>query len=143
MPYEFVEDVATADIAFRARGADLNELFAAAADATMNVMIADLDTIERRVERSVLDSADAEDLLLVEFLQEVIYFKDAQRLLLRPEAVRVQRLGERLQVSAKLTGEPLDPKKHEQQVDVKAVTYHRLEVKRTDQGWEAFVILDI
>jgi len=143
MPYEFVEDVATADIAFRARGADLNELFAAAADATMNVMIADLDTIERRVQRMVLDSADAEDLLLVEFLQEVIYFKDAQRLLLRPEAVSVQRLGERVRVSARLTGEPLDPKKHEQQVDVKAVTYHRLEVKQTDRGWEAFVILDI
>lgn len=143
MPYEFVEDVATADIAFRARGGDLNELFAAAADATMNVMIADLDTIERRVARSVLDSADAEDLLLVEFLQEVIYFKDAERLLLRPSAVNVQRTGGRLQVSATLTGEPLDPEKHEQQVDVKAVTYHRLEVKRTDQGWEAFVILDI
>jgi len=143
MPYEFVEDVATADIAFRARGADLNELFTAAADATMNVMIADLDTIERRVQRMVLDSADAEDLLLVEFLQEVIYFKDAQRLLLRPEAVSVQRLGERVRVSARLTGEPLDPKKHEQQVDVKAVTYHRLEVKQTDRGWEAFVILDI
>ena len=143
MPYEFVEDVATADIAFRARGADLNELFAAAADATMNVMIADLDTIERRVQRMVLDSADVEDLLLVEFLQEVIYFKDAQRLLLRPEAVSVQRLGERVRVSARLTGEPLDPKKHEQQVDVKAVTYHRLEVKQTDRGWEAFVILDI
>jgi len=91
----------------------------------------------------VLDSADAEDLLLVEFLQEVIYFKDAQRLLLRPEAVSVQRLGERVRVSARLTGEPLDPKKHEQQVDVKAVTYHRLEVKQTDRGWEAFVILDI
>ena len=143
MPYEFVEDVATADIAFRARGRDLNELFAAAADATMNVMIADLDTIDRRVTKSVTDEAEAEDLLLVEFLQEFIYFKDAQQLLLRPVSVSVERRQARLRVAATLAGERLDPARHEQRVDVKAVTYHRLEVKQTDRGWEAFVILDI
>ncbi|MBI4003565.1 MAG: archease [Candidatus Omnitrophica bacterium] len=143
MPYEFVEDVATADIAFRAWGRDLKELFTAAGDATMNVMVEDLATIEPRVTKSVTDEADAEDLLLVEFLQELIYYKDAQRLLLRPTSVRVQHSGRRFRVSAALAGEPLDPKKHEQRTDVKAVTYHRLEVKPTDRGWEAFVILDI
>jgi len=143
MPYEFLEDVATADIAFRAQGHDLNELFTAAADATMNVMVEDLETIERRVTKSVTDEAEAEDLLLVEFLQELIYFKDAERLLLRPVSVSVERGDTRLRVSATLAGERLDPARHEQRADVKAVTYHRLEVKRTAQGWEAFVILDI
>jgi SHS2 domain-containing protein len=143
MPYEFIEDVATADIAFRAQGRDLNELFTAAADATMNVMIEDLDTIERRVTKSVADEAEAEDLLLVEFLQELIYYKDAEQLLLRPVSVNVERSTGRLQVSATLAGERLDPARHEQRADVKAVTYHRLEVKQTERGWDAFVILDI
>jgi len=143
MSYEFIEDVATADIAFRAQGRDLNELFAAAADATMNVMIEQLNTIEPRVTKSVTDEAGAEVLLLVEFLQEFIYFKDAEQLLLRPVSVSVERGQARLRVSATLAGERLDPARHEQRADVKAVTYHRLEVKPTDRGWEAFVILDI
>ena len=45
MPYRYLEDIATADVAFEARGKDLAELFMAAAEATMNVMVADLDSI--------------------------------------------------------------------------------------------------
>ena len=42
MPYEYLEDVATADIAFRAWEPTLEGVFVAAADATMNVMVEDL-----------------------------------------------------------------------------------------------------
>ncbi len=41
MPYQFVDEIATADIAFEAWGEDLEEMLAAAADATMNVMVSD------------------------------------------------------------------------------------------------------
>ena len=40
-------------------------------------------------------------------------------------------------------GEQLDPQRHQMRVDVKAVTLHRFRVEQTEQGWEAFVILDI
>jgi len=46
MSYEFLEDVAIADIAFRAWGKDLEQLFLTAGDATINVMIENLDSIE-------------------------------------------------------------------------------------------------
>jgi len=42
MPYEFLEDVAIADIAFRAWGTNLEELFKAAGDAVINTMIDNL-----------------------------------------------------------------------------------------------------
>jgi len=48
MPYHYLEEFGTADIAFEATGRDLPELFMAAADATMNVMIDNLDGIEPR-----------------------------------------------------------------------------------------------
>jgi SHS2 domain-containing protein len=143
MPYEFLEDVATADVACRAWGASLDETFGAAADATMNVMVEDLATIARRVEKAVEAEADAADLLLVEFLQALIYYKDAEQLLLRPAGLTISRREAGLAVSARLTGEPLNPQRHELKVDVKAVTFHRLRVERTADGWEAFVVLDI
>ena len=48
MPYTYLEEIAIADIAFRATGKTQEELFAAAADATVNVMVEDLATIRDR-----------------------------------------------------------------------------------------------
>ena len=45
MPYKYLEEIGTADIAFEATGRDLPELFSDAADATMNVMIDNIDAI--------------------------------------------------------------------------------------------------
>ncbi len=143
MPYEFLEDVATADVAFIARGESIEDLFCAAADATMNVMVTDLSTIDRSLERSVNGEAEALDLLLVNWLQELIYYKDAQRLLLRAASVTIERGHKPLRLSGVLSGEPMNPQKHELNADVKAVTLHRLRVEQTPKGWEAFVILDI
>lgn len=143
MPYQFLEDVAIADIAFEATGATLEELFYSAADATMNAMVDDLSTIQRTTQKAVALEAEAADLLLVNFLQEVIYYKDAQRLLLRPERLSIQRSDQHLALQATLSGEPINPARHELKVDVKAVTFHQLKVAETPQGWEAMVILDI
>jgi len=71
MPYEFIDDMAIADVAFIARGKSLEELLSAAADATMNVMVDDLASIARTVEQTIEAEAEAEDLLLVNFLQEL------------------------------------------------------------------------
>ena len=40
-------------------------------------------------------------------------------------------------------GEKLDPDRHEQRADVKAVTLHRFQVEKTNGGWKATTILDI
>ena len=45
MPYDYLEEIGTADIAFEATGRDLSELFSDAADATTNVMIDNIEAI--------------------------------------------------------------------------------------------------
>ncbi len=79
MPYEFLPEAATADIAFRALGKSLEEVFTAAADATMNVMVENLDGIEFKETRVLRLENSALDLLLFDLLQELIYYKDAER----------------------------------------------------------------
>lgn len=143
MPYRFLEDVATADAAFAAWGETLEEVLVAAAEATMNVMVTDLATIAPRRELILRVTAEAEDMLLFDLLQEIIYWKDADRLLLRVGAVRLRREGGRLELEAEARGEEIDPARHELIVDVKAVTLHRFRVQPTEHGWEAQVILDI
>jgi len=143
MPYHYLEEIGTADIAFEATGRDLAELFSDAADATMNVMIDNLDAIEPRETRHIDLSSDDIEMLLFDFLQELIYFKDAERLLLRVRNVRIEQRDEKYFLKAETTGEPVDPVRHHQRADVKAVTLHDFSVEKEDGGWKARVLLDI
>ena len=143
MPYRFLEDLATADIAFIAEGNTLAETFIAAADATLNVMVETLDAIFPRETKEFALDNERLDLLLFDFLQELIYYKDAQKLMLRVGRVQIREKEEKFFLSATARGEKLDPERHHPRVDVKAVTLHRFRLEKTDRGWEAFVILDI
>lgn len=143
MPYRFIEDIAIADVAFEAWGEDLAGVLTAAAEATLNVMVSDLASVALRERRTVNLQAEEPDLLLFDFLQEVIFFKDANRLLLRPANVVAEAREGVFRVSADLVGEELDMERHDLVVDVKAVTLHRFVVERVDGRWRAFVVLDI
>jgi len=121
MSYEFLEDIAIADIAFRAWGENLEEVFKAAGDATINAMIDNL----------------------FNFLQEFVYYKDSELLLLRAQQIEIEEKNGEYHLSAVTQGETLDRDRHEERVDVKAVTLHRFQLEKTDDGWTAMVILDI
>ena len=142
-PWRCRGDVAIADVAIEAWGATLEELFVACADAAVSTMAGDPGAIEGRERRAIrVEERDA-DLLLYRFLEEIVYFKDAEGLLLRVPAVRISERDGTFVLEAEACGEALDPGRHRLLVDVKAVTLHRLRVERTAQGWEAFVVLDV
>jgi SHS2 domain-containing protein len=143
MPFHYLEDVGTADIAFEATGRDLPELFSNAADATMNVMVDNLDAIEPRETRNIDLSSEAIDMLLFDFLQEFVYFKDAERLLLRVREMSIDEKDGKFFLKAKTVGELLHAARHHQRADVKAVTLHGFSVEEQDDGWKARVLLDI
>jgi len=143
MPYEFVDNAFTADVGFVARGATLDACFAAAAAATLEVMLANAEALLAREQHPVAVEDAALDLALLKFLEELVYYKDAEHLLLRCRDISVRRAGALWRVTATLEGEPIDPARHELSADVKAVTLHRLAVRQTDHGWEATVVLDI
>ena len=143
MPYQYLEHIATADAAFEAWGTTPEELFTAAADATLNVMLADLETV--RKEREVtIDIENVEmDLLLFDFLNELVFYKDARRLLLRVDSLTIAPRPDGFALHAIASGEEIDFSRHDLSADVKAVTMHRFKVEETAEGWRASVVLDI
>jgi SHS2 domain-containing protein len=144
MPYRYLEDIATSDAAFTAWGASIEELFVSAADATINVMVGDLATIAPRQRRTIRVAAGDLEMLLFELLQELIFLKDAELLLLRVIEVDIkQDSSGGFSLEAQAAGEELNPARHELIVDVKAVTLHRYQVARAEKGWRATVVLDI
>ena len=143
MPFEFLEDVAIADIAFAAWGESIAEVFRSAADAAMNVMVEDLDSVAPVESRAVGAEGESLEMLLFDLIQEQIYLKDAERLLTRVATIDLHPSGTGYRLEAGLAGEKIDPGRHRLRVDVKAVVLHGLSFGRTARGWEASVTLDI
>jgi protein archease len=143
MPYTYLEDVGTADIAFDANGHDLPDLFRESADALTNVMIDNIEAIQPQEARQIALSNGDLDMLLFDLLQELIFLKDAERLLLRVREVHIEEKNEIYFMNATAEGETLDPERHHQRADVKAVTLHDFSVEHANGGWKARVLLDI
>jgi SHS2 domain-containing protein len=138
--YRFLEKVAIADAAFQAEAESLEELFEVCAQAAFDVM-ADTKTIEHKSKEDVELAGENLEELLFDWLAELIYLKDSKSMLFGKFEVKIRKKnGYSLKASA--WGEPADQKKHRVKVDVKAVTYHLLEVKKTGQKWMAKVVLD-
>ena len=142
MSYSFLDDFVRADIAFRAEGGSLEEVFSSAWEALLRVMVEEPENLAIVETRAFRLTADRRDLLLYEFLEQAVYFKDVDALLLKVSELRITETDGRFEVEARVGGEHIDPEKHSLGVDVKAVTFYGFELTETRAGWRATVVLD-
>jgi len=145
MPFQYRGDIAHADIAFDAWGETLEELFKEAAEATMQVMVEDLTAVRPLEAVDIFVEQEDEEMLLFDFLNEFIFYKDARRLLLLPARLSIVQLedGAGYTLQATLQGEEIEVGRHRLNTDVKAVTMLRFSVARAAKGWRATVVLDV
>ncbi len=141
MSYRYRDDLATADAAFEAEGGTLEELFNDAAIAMFEIMV-DTGSVSPRITRTVDLVNEDIDGLLFDWLSELVYLKDAERIVFSGFNVKIKKNGS-YELKAVATGENIDRKKHRLRSDVKAVTYHMFEVKKTGDLWSARVVLDL
>jgi SHS2 domain-containing protein len=143
MPYRFLEGLTMADVAFEATGKTLEEMFLAAADAMASVQIKDTAAIELKMERKFSLKAASRERLLHDFLQELIFYKDAELLLFGKCELKITGEEGAYELAAKARGDKLDHAKHQLLTDVKAVSWHKFKVEKTAKGWKAVVIIDV
>lgn len=135
--HEFFEH--TADLGLRVRAGDVDALFADAAAALFSAIVEDSSTVRPLQRIDVRIVGDDRELLLFDWLKELLYRFDAEHLLFSRFEVHVA--GDGLKGAA--WGEVLDRGRHELAHEVKAITYHGLLVERTEDGWLAEIIVDI
>lgn len=140
MKFEWVEH--PSDIGFRAYGKDLGEAFENAALALFEIMT-DTGRVEPREEVEVELEAEDEQALLYDWLDRLLYFRDAEGLLLSRFRVEVWEEGGRWRLRGRAWGERFDPSRHEERTAVKAVTYHLMEVRRGEGGAVVQAVVDI
>jgi SHS2 domain-containing protein len=132
----------TADIGVHLDGDTLEALFAAGASALADTLT-DPRAVEPREAQSLTLTNAELDLLLHDWLSELLYLFDAKRLLVAGASLRVTEEHEGWRLEGTVRGEHFNPERHPIKVLVKAITYHALAVTHDDAGWHATVILDI
>jgi SHS2 domain-containing protein len=140
VPFSFFDH--TGDIGVDLRAVSLEQLFADAALAITEILT-DPALVVSRVSVEVSLSSPEIELLMVDWLNELLYLFETQALLVRSARVTLGRKGEEHRLNATIEGEPFDPGRHPIKVTLKAVTYHALEVVETAGGWRARVVIDV
>lgn len=129
----------TADVGIIAYGSDIEELFCNAALALFSLITEPRSIEEKAHVNLTVRSADT-DSLLVEWLNELIYFFDAKHILFN--RFDIESLTEN-ELKATCHGEEFDPMKHKIERGVKAATYHMLKLDKSNEGYKAQIIFDI
>lgn len=143
MPFRFDDAISSADVAFEAWGATQEELFIASAAALLRTMVEVPEEVKRQQQMTFRLEHEEFDLLLWAFLQELIFYKDARRLLLHADTVEIKEKDGIFQLEAQVSGEEIAPDRHHCLVDVKAVTLHCFRVVCEEGCWKAVVVLDV
>jgi len=139
--YKFSEEV-YADTCFDAWGNNLNELFTNCALALSEIMI-DLKTLKFKIKKKINLKNNTIDALLIEFLEEIIYLKDAEMLLFSKFHINIKNVDDTYVLEAEISGDKIDQKTQKLGIDAKAITYHKFKVEQKNDKWYAHIIIDV
>jgi SHS2 domain-containing protein len=129
----------TADLGIHVFGTDPVELFANAAFATFD-MLTEIDSLKSLKTTNLKVTGDDWSDLMVNWLRELLYLWNGKELLVKK--AQILALSEK-ELSANVELDPFDPERHEIKIEIKAVTYHQIQVSSSPQGWEAKIIFDV
>jgi SHS2 domain-containing protein len=129
----------TADIGIHVFGNDLKDLFENAAMSLYDMMteverVTGVDTQEIQV-----TGEDFPD-LMVNWLREMLFFWTGKEQLVK--AVKIIYLSDH-ELTASVKTEAYTPERHVIRHEIKAVTYHQIQVYENNKGWEAEIIFDV
>ncbi len=137
MKYELIDH--TADFGIRVFSADVQTLFADAARALSDV-ITEPGRVEGENNIDICVSGEDWPDLMVNWLREILYLWAGKQQLLK--AVTILSLSE-YSLRATLKTDTYDPERHIIKNEIKAVTYHQIQVHKAAEGWEAEIIFDV
>jgi SHS2 domain-containing protein len=130
----------TADLGLKIESSTIPALFAEAGQALFELVIENFLDVRPESKHSVHLSQPQIDLLLFDWLNELLYLFEAKHFI----GCRFDVNYQDGRLDATVHGEPWNDSRHHLDHEVKAITYHRLKVEQQPDGaWLAEIIVDI
>jgi len=137
LQYRFTDH--TADFGIQAFGKNPEQLFENAAFAISD-LITDTGILQGTHSKSISITGDDRNDLMVNWLREILYLWNGKGMIVKRASVKEVT---EFRLKADITYDLYDRDRHEIKNEIKAVTYHQLEVKQNQDGWFADFILDV
>lgn len=134
--FEYFE--ATADIGLKAYGKDMNEAFENAGLAIFNI-ISDTSNIDPSIEIEFEVASEDDVSLLYDYLEELLFYHETEFMLFSEFQVEID---ENFHLKARIKGEEINWDRHERKTEIKAITFHKMAVRKTDHV-EVQAIVDL
>lgn len=129
----------TADMGFDIYGSDPADLFKKAGKALIHTMFGAIQSKGADTIKISLTGDDLSD-LMVRWLTEILYLFEGEHLVTTD--IIIDSLSS-AKIDATITTSPFDPSRYEILREIKAVTYHQIDVTEKDGIWKARVIFDL
>jgi SHS2 domain-containing protein len=129
----------TADTGIVVWGQTLPELFARAAWGMFSI-ITEPDQVAEMMEESVCVEAPDREALMIQWLSELNFRHVTRNLVFSRFEVWAW---DPKKLAARVGGELIDPSRHTIYTEIKAVTFHGLEIQPDREGWRAQIIFDL
>jgi SHS2 domain-containing protein len=139
--YKFLDH--TADIAVEVSAENYNDLLLASAYAWKESVIDEFD-IGIPV-REIIEKKDSSiEELIINFLSELNYLLFTKKWIMHSiENIDVENLNDDWSLKSLIVGELLDEKKHKIKEEIKAVTFHQMDVKYINNRYTTRIVFDI
>lgn len=135
--YEIIEH--TADIGIKAYGKDLKELFRNAARGMFEIA-ADLEGLKPSTSLKIkLEAANYEE-LLINWLDDLLYNFYTKNIIFSQFNISKLDSGH---IEAEVLGKHIGDNRSRLKSEIKAATFHELEIKQSNSGYEVQVIFDV
>lgn len=131
----------TADIGFKSYGNSLNEAFENAGLAIFNI-ISDTGDIASDISKTFEITSEDRVSLLYDYLEELLFYHEVDFMLFSDFDVEIDEVTQGYHLKATIKGEPIDWDKHERKTEIKAITFHKMDVKKTSH-YELQAIVDL
>lgn len=143
MNYEYIENITSADIAVRVKAPSLSLLFLYGAEALVSETIEDLSSINKTLTKQGTVSGDDIELLYSGFLNEILFLRDSEQLILAPEKTEITLTGNICTCNYVLKGERINSGYHKFRSEIKAVTLHGLKIYKDGELYIAESVFDV
>ncbi len=132
----------TADIGIAAYGKNKEQVFINAARGMFEIIAGENKNLKENFYDKIKLEADNLEGLLFAWLNELLYIGETRLVILNKFQIR--ELSD-FQIKAEVRGAKINPPSIKIEKEIKAVTYHRLEIKKDEESglWRAQVIFDI
>lgn len=136
MKYEYIPH--TADAKFIAYGKNVDDVFSNSALAMMNIL-GKTSSVNSKKNFEIRLKANNYERLLYDFLEELLFLIETENFFL--SKIKRLKIDKNFDLFCIVEGD--DIANYEVEGHIKAVTYSEMEIRKTNKGYEAVVVVDI